>query len=240
MENNKALTPTSDTAVIEYGKNSGKLTRLIAEELKGLNLTFERIRIPAGGGLAFEVPSDNPDSPDTVKEFRAVILHQHDVHVYYRDKYTGGNTPPDCASNDGEIGRTHDGEIKTCNGCPLNSFNTAAEGEGKACKQKRELYILRAGESLPIIITLPNGSLAEFTRYITRLASKDKAPKDVVTKFSLRKAQNKSGIIFSQAVLTLDRDLTPAEAAVIDPFAEQIKALANRVPNSVVEGEDEE
>ena len=37
------------------------------EELSGLDNEFERIKIPAGGGTIFELPSGNPDEPDTVK-----------------------------------------------------------------------------------------------------------------------------------------------------------------------------
>lgn len=40
-----------------------------------------------------------------------------------------------------------------------------------ACKQKRRMYLLREGEMLPIIMTLPTGSLAEFTKYVTRLVT---------------------------------------------------------------------
>ena len=47
------------------------------EELSGLDNEFERIKIPAGGSTIFELPSGNPDEPDTGKEFCAVILYHH-------------------------------------------------------------------------------------------------------------------------------------------------------------------
>ena len=62
-----------DTA-LTYGA-SADLGEIFAEELDGLTPAFERIKIPAGGGLAYEVPGDDPDSPDSVKEFKAVILY---------------------------------------------------------------------------------------------------------------------------------------------------------------------
>ena len=51
----------------------------LQEELQGLNITFDRIKVPSGGGLAFEVPGDNPDEVDLQKEFSAVILYQHPI-----------------------------------------------------------------------------------------------------------------------------------------------------------------
>jgi hypothetical protein len=247
MEKNKALVkaPNSavqvtENAVIEYGAHSANLAQMLADEMDGLNLSFDRIKIPAGGGLAYEVPSDNPDSPDTVKEFKAVILYHHPVHSLYKEKYTGGNTPPDCASVNGHTGIVAEtGEVKACADCPNNKFGSGENG-AKACKQKRRIYILRAGEALPIILSLPTGSLADFGKYVTRLLSRGQKSSGVVTKFSLKKAQNAGGISYSQAVLSVDRTLTAEEYAVIAPFAEQVKALAQRIPEAAIEASDED
>lgn len=239
MKNEKALTAVNEKGVTEYGANSANLSELLAEEMDGLNLSFDRIKIPAGGGLAYEVPSDNPDSPDMVKEFKAVILYHHPVHSYYAEKYTGGNTPPDCSSIDGHMGiDAETGEVKNCADCSFNKFGSGESG-GKACKQKRRLYILRAGEALPIILSLPTCSLNDFSKYVTRLLSKGKRTSGVVTKFALKKAQNAGGIFYSQAVLSVDRDLTPEESGVIIRLSEQVKAIANRIVDTA-EAADEE
>ena len=34
-------------------------------------------------------------SKESVKEFSAVILHHHAMRAFYKEKYTGGNNPPD-------------------------------------------------------------------------------------------------------------------------------------------------
>ena len=52
----------------------------------------------------FELPGDEADEPETVKEFSAVILYHHPVLQYYKEKYTGGSNPPDCGSFDGVTG----------------------------------------------------------------------------------------------------------------------------------------
>lgn len=76
-----------DTAVTTYGATAN-LGDLLAEEMDGLTPSFERIRIPAGGGIAFEVPGDNPENPDTVKEFKAVILY-HLKHLLKSEPLCG-------------------------------------------------------------------------------------------------------------------------------------------------------
>ena len=113
----------------EYAVAVDNISEMFAEEMDGLSVTFDRIKVPSGGGLAFEVPSDDPDSPDMVKEVKAVILYHHPVNSYYKEKYTGGNEAPDCGSIDGHTGVELDGgEVKLCRDCPFNKFGSGENG----------------------------------------------------------------------------------------------------------------
>jgi hypothetical protein len=127
---------------------------LLAEELNGLDLSFERIKIPSAGSTVFEVPGE--EEPETVKEFSAVILYHHPLFAYYKSKYTEGNNPPDCGSFDGVCGAGDPGG--DCKHCPMNQFGTGENGS-KACKNRRRIYVLREGEIFPLLLSLPTGSL---------------------------------------------------------------------------------
>lgn len=211
------------------------LAELFSEELDGLRPSFERIKIPAGGGLAYEVPGDDPNSPDSAKDFSAVILYHHPINSYYKEKFTGGNNPPDCSSLDGKLGIVAEtGECKECKTCPYAKFGSGENG-GMACKQKRRMYLLREGEMLPMIMTLPTGSLAEFTKYVTRLVTRGMKANHVVTKFTLKRAQNSTGINYSQVICSVDRPLSPEEKKNIASMTEQVKLIAGKV--SVAETE---
>lgn len=198
----------------------------MAEELDGLEGGFDRVKIPSGGTVLFELPGDEADEPEAVKEFSAVILHHHPILQYYREKYTGGSNPPDCGSFDGVTGEGEPGGV--CAKCPLAQFGSG-ENNGKACKNRRRLFLLREGEIFPLILSLPTGSLKEFSRYIKRLLSKGNKSNMVVTRFSLKKAANASGIAYSQAQFSIDRPLTPEEQALIGKLTEQVKAYSRRV-----------
>ena len=205
--------------------------------MDGLRPTFERIKIPAGGAISYEVPGDDPDSPDTVKEFEAVILHHHPVNSYFKDKFSGAANPPECASVDGKFGIVREtGECRECKTCPMAQFGSA-DNNGKACKQKRTLYLLREGEILPVLMSLPTGSLGEFTKYITRLVAKGKRANSVVTKFSLKKAQNSTGITYSQVVCATVRPLNATEQQAINSMSAQVKTMARNVVLEDVEEE---
>ena len=212
-----------------YLTETVNLAELFSEELDGLRPSFERIKIPAGGGLAYEVPGDDPNSPDSAKDFSAVILYHHPINSYYKEKFTGGNNPPDCSSLDGKLGIVAEtGECKECKTCPYAKFGSGENG-GMACKQKRRMYLLREGEMLPMIMTLPTGSLAEFTKYVTRLVTRGMKANHVVTKFTLKRAQNSTGINYSQVICSVDRPLSPEEKKNIASMTEQVKLIAGGV-----------
>jgi len=226
-------TNNKNTALMEQNNNSGFLvladaafSESLSQELEGLDLSFEKIKIPSAGSTVFEVPGEEDDT-DTVKEFSAVILHHHTLNAYYKTKYTGGNNPPDCGSFDGITGEGNPGG--NCKSCPLNQFGTADEGAGKACKNRRRIYVLREGEVFPLLLSLPTGSLKEFTKYIKKLLGNGKKSNMVVTRFSLKKATSSGGVVYSQAQFAVDRALTPQEQALIDNLTEQVKAYSRQV-----------
>ena len=70
---------------------------------------------------------------------------------------------------------------------------------------------------------------------MTRLLQKGKKTNSVVTKFTLQKVQNSTGITFSQVVCGVDRALNPDEQKNINMMSEQVKAFANHV--AIIEAE---
>ena len=199
---------------------------VLSEELIGLDGGFERVKIPSGGSVTFEVPGEEPGETETVKEFSGVILYHHALYAYYHEKYVGGNNPPDCGSYDGIMGQGDPGGA--CATCLLNQFGSGDNG-GKACKNRRRIYVLREGEILPLLLSLPTGSLKEFSRYVKRLMARGKKTNSVVTRFSLNKATSAGGIVYSQARFAVERGLSPEEHALIEPLSEQIKARSRVV-----------
>lgn len=202
------------------------LSAAMAEELDGLSITFERIKIPSAGSTVFELPGEDADEPDAVKDFSGVILWHHPLFAYYRNTYTGGSNPPDCGSFDGVTGTGDPGG--NCAKCPYNQFGSGSN-RSKLCKNRRRIYVLREGEIFPLLLSLPTGSLKEFTRYIKRLLGKGMKSNTVITRFSLKKTVNTGGIAYSQAQLAVDRPLTAEEQAVIGKLSEQIRGYSLRV-----------
>jgi hypothetical protein len=209
---------------------SDDMGQALAEEMEGLQLSFPRVKIPSGGGLAFEVPGDDPENPEAEKEIVGIIVDHHPVNAYWQNKYSGANNPPDCSSMDGKVGIDADGNRKPCNSCPMNEWGTAEDGRGKACKNMHRVYILREGEMLPLLLTLPPTSLKNISDYLgLRIVSKGLRSYGVVSKVSLKKAQNAGGINYSQAVFALAGKLAPAQAAAMAEYSKGIKVLTRQL-----------
>lgn len=214
-----------------------KVSASLAEEMNGLTAVFDRIKMPIGGVTFFDMPGDEPDSTETVKEFEAVILHHHPMRAFYREPYTGGNNPPNCGSFDGMVGKGEPGGI--CDHCKYNQFGTTENG-GKACKERHRLFLLQEGELFPKILSLPTGSLKEFSRYIMRCIPSWKSSSAGITHFSLTKAVNKGGIVYTKAQFRMGRALTAEELASIKPLVEQVKILSQEVIDEPMEDDPSE
>ena len=209
----------------------------MSDDLAGLDLGIDRIKIPAGGSTMFELPSDDSDEPRMVQEITGVIAYSHPAFAYYQTKYEGGNNPPDCGSFDGVTGVGFPGG--ECKSCPYNKFGSG-EGQSKACKNRRMLYILLEGEIFPMELSLPTGSLKSFTSYVKGQLSKSRRLNAIVTKIRLKKATNSKGIAFSQAVFSFERMLNTEELEVISGITNQIKTYADNLTPAalIVEGDD--
>lgn len=182
---------------------TGEIAEAIAEEMDGLGtIPFDRVKIPSGGGLAFEVPGEDDENPDAEKELTGIILYHHPINSYWKDKFEGGNEAPDCSSNDGKKGCWREtGEIRDCASCEYNQF--AEDGSGKACKNIHRIYFLREGNPVPLIISLPPTSLKYMRDYIgKRILLKGMRCYDAITKISLKKEKSNGGIDYSRAVFT--------------------------------------
>lgn len=230
---NTELVPVSSFEVTPFDES---VTEALSEELNGLGaIPFDQVKIPAGGGRAFEVPSDDPDNPDTVTELVGIIIDHHPTNGYWRDPYSGGSVSPDCSSMDGKLGViTESGCVRSCDTCPLNQFGSADDGSGKACKNMHRIYLLREGEMLPIILTLPPTSIKPFKEYLAKRVLLAKPPKrcwQVVTKITLKTDTSSAGIKYSKAVFTKVGLVDNIDA--VKPTVDGIKALIQAQKSAV-------
>ena len=199
----------------------------LAEDMDGLQMSFQRVKIPAGGTLQFELPGDDPENPDYAKTLEGVILFSHSSGAYWQEgsEYDENSTPL-CSSVDGKVGIGEPGG--SCAICPFNQFRSAADGKGKACKNMRVIYLLRDGDYLPIQLTLPPTSLRPYSDFFNvAFASKRRATYGSVVQIGLKRMDN--GNLYSVATFKKLYDFTGEKLGQVkacsDSFREQIKMM---------------
>lgn len=193
---------------------SGDLADAVAEEMDGLGtIPYDRVKIPSGGGLAFEVPTDDPENPDVQKDIVGVILAHHPVNARWDKKFDGSDNPPVCSAFDGHTGVVAEtGECISCDTCPHNQFGSAEDGVGKACKNSHRIYILRQDNPIPLVMTLPPTSIKAARDYFAKsIVLKGMRCYEAITKISLKKETSKDGIEYSVVTFKLMDKLTPEQ-----------------------------
>lgn len=204
----------------------------LAEDMDGLQLSFQRVKIPTGGALQFEIPGDDPENPDYARYLEGVILYNHASGAYWPEgSEYDENTAPLCSSVDGKLGIGEPGG--TCATCSLNRFGTAPDGKGKACKNMRVLYLLRNGEFMPLQVSLSPTSIKPFREFINAsFVARRRGTCGSVIQIGLKRANNGKDD-YSVATFRKLYDFTGQDLAQIkayaDSFREQVKlALQQR------------
>jgi hypothetical protein len=183
---------------------------------------LDRIRVPAGGGTRWQVPTAS--GTEDPQELVGIIAAWQDRKVYWREQIEdgGGGNPPDCHSEDLVMGIGDPGV--PCKTCEFNQFGSAVKGEGKACKDIRLLFIVRPGDFLPLIVSVPPSSLANVRRYFTRLAGQGLPYYGVVSSLRLGQTKNNTGIAYSEILPAAVGPVDPESLGRIKVYAQAIRA----------------
>jgi hypothetical protein len=184
---------------------------------------LDKVSVPSGGGIAWEIPSLT--GTDTVNEIEGVIVGWKPVRSLYLTKYTGGSEPPDCSSDDGITGfgdplEKGIEERRACAECPNNQWGSDPDGTGKRCSERRLLFILRKNDQIPIMVVVPPSSLKNVKSYFLRLTQNNVPFYGVITGLTLEKDKSQSGITYSKVVFNAKGILTDEDSSMFESYAE--------------------
>lgn len=207
--------------------------RDLPAQLDGINpaLLIERVKVPAGGGIAWEV-TDADGNTDAVKEIVGIIVDNHPANaMWFSEDMSGDNKSPDCQSIDGKTGSMYG----PCEHCEYNQFGTGKNG-GKLCKNTIQLFILREGDLFPVLVSVPASSIKAWNTYkASRLLAKGRKPSQVITRLTLEKTENKDKIVFSSIVFAMAGQLSSDVAQAVGLYTDQIKPLTRGAAATMIE-----
>ena len=200
----------------------------LADDYAGLQLSFQRVKIPGGGSLQFEIPGDDPENPDYAKTIEGVIIYNHQASAYWPEGSEYDDTvTPLCSSVDGITGCGTPGG--SCAMCELNKYGTGTDSKGnpskgKACKNMRHLYILRDGEYMPILLALPPTSLKPYSDFINASFVTRRRPTYAsVVQIGLKRVEKGSNL-YSVATFKKLYDFTGEQLAQVKAYATDFRA----------------
>jgi hypothetical protein len=189
---------------------------------------LDKIKVPGGGAVSWEIPTLEGPKPFQVLE--GIIVHFKDIRSYWKEKYGAGagNVPPDCNSDDGVVGVGNPGG--DCQKCPLAQFGTATneKGEptaGQACRQIRLMLFLRQESLVPMLVVIPPSSSKNARQYFLRLISNGYPYYGVTTQLRLERQKSGGGVAFSQATFAMGRKLEPQEFERVQVIGLAMKEL---------------
>jgi len=190
-----------------------------------------RVKISGGASPRWIVPT--LEGEETLPRLEGVVVYARDTRVYYKTAFgkSSGKQPPDCSSADGITGKGKPGG--ECAHCPLAEYGSADEGAGQACKQVKQLFILRGDLLLPEVVSLPPTSLKGARQFFLKLTTQGIPYYQALVAIELEKAQNAAGIQYGKAQLKFVRKLTAQEAARAQQYHQLCRTLAERVPTGL-------
>ena len=193
-------------------------------------LDLPRIKVMSGAPL-WLIPG--LESDETAPKIEGVIVFARDTRVYYSKK-DAGNVPPDCSSTDCITGSGKPGG--ECAHCSLKDWDSAPDGGGgQACKQVKQLFLMRGDSMLPEVVSLPPTSVRAASKFFLALASKGVPYTGAIVSIELEKAQNAAGNPYGRAKFTLVRRLARAEQDRAMEFQAMAKQLAGQVRTTAAE-----
>ena len=224
---------------------------LTDQEAKAVQDAFA-VNIASGSITEFDLPRIhvNPgtalwliptlEGEETAPSIEGVVVLVRDTRAYFAKKGVG-NQPPDCSSLDGITGTARPGVNLggPCVKCPMAQFgsatdDTGAQAAGQACKQSKQLFMLRGQSMFLELITLPATSLKAVRQFFLKLTTQGIQYHTAILRIDLEKAQNAQGKPYGKASLKFVRKLSEEEISRAVGFRALAESISSRVMPGVV------
>lgn len=206
-----------------------KLKAVFAENMAGgmSESDFDRVIVPSGGGITWEVPSLK-DGVKTTDELIGVMVYYRDTRAYWQNSFdkSGGGSPPDCSSIDLVLGIGKPGG--QCHVCPLAQFGSAEKGRGQACKQMRQIYFLMPNSLWPVVVTAPPTSVNIMRNFNMRLSGALIPYHSITMSLSLEKDKNADGITYGKIVPKAVGRIHQDNIGTVEGIREMLKQALKR------------
>lgn len=189
------------------------------------DITIPTVKFPSSGSTVWQIPTEG-DAVRNSEAIEGVVVDQYAFDVFYLESFDDN---PDAKAQAvwvaGQFQFATDEAIAAgviagapVSEQPLNEFETDLKGgKGKAISNRWTIYIVEAGEMLPIRVSVPTMSRKTWFNFQMR-AFMAKPSTSFTTSLTLKSDTNGAGQPYSEMVATKTGELS-------DEAAKQYKAL---------------
>jgi len=165
-----------------------------------------RIR-PVNGEALWKIPT--LEGHQTAQSIEGVVVFARDTRAYYPGKDIT-NQPPDCSSMDGITGIAKAGVNLggECRKCPMAQWESAPDSGAQACKQSKQLFILRGSSMFLEVVSLPPTSLKAVRQFFLKLVTQGVQYHQCILRIDLKESTNAQHQKYGTAVLNFVRKLS--------------------------------
>jgi hypothetical protein len=195
------------------------------------------VKFPSGESHVWLIPDLGGERIE--KEMFGIVAAFRDVRLYWsQGMEEGSGSPPDCVSNDFVHGHGKPGGA--CASCPMNQFGTARGkdgglGRGKACAERRILFLLTPESLLPYVVSVPPTSVRIISNFFIQMAGQGIPYYGGVLGLGFEKDKNDDNVTYAllkpRMVQRLDRD----QITQIRTIADSLKGAFARVDATVTQ-----
>ena len=190
---------------------------------------FDLPRIkPVNGEALWKIPT--LEGHQTAPTIEGVIVFARDTRAYYPGKEIK-NQPPDCSSLDGITGVAKAGVNLggECKKCPMAQWDSAQDSGAQACKQSKQLFMLRGNSMFLEVVSLPPTSLKAVRQFFLKLVTQGVQYHQCIVRIDLVEAKNAQQQTYGKADMKFVRRLSADEAARAADFSALAESIAARV-----------
>lgn len=220
-----------EIAAMDMGVN--QLKELIDQNIgtEGMDqFDFSRAVNPQGENVEWKIPGIE-DEPEKLREVEGVIVYHRKVRVYYETEYKGGGQPPNCSSADAIVGEGNPGG--ECIECPFEKFGSG-KNEGKACRELKQVYMIRHGELLPTLFNVTSVNIRKPNKYLLDLLSKRRlAFNQVITKIRLEPDKSTGGYDYARTDFSLVSVLPAEQQAAMKELTRMFASMLSTAPVTI-------
>jgi hypothetical protein len=230
-----AVLPSGCTALEQVDSLPELMATLFSGEAPADSL-FPQIKMPGAGGIAWEIPTGDPEHPEIARTLKCIVLEFYLWNAWYSKPYdpTKPKQRPDCmAVQKGPsipmIGLGNPGG--PCCTCALNQWGSGVDRDGnptrgKACQNRQSILVLTEGGFLPYELMLSPTGLRAWEDYAKALVMKGKFPWQVMTEIGLNRMTGSNP--YSVPVFRIAHLLPAEESASAKVWRERIAPLCRR------------